>query len=524
MDRPRRVASIIALLVALGACGTHATRTAPAREATRLLLVIVIDQLGASTLARHRGALDAGGILARAMDGGLAYRLRFDHATTLTAPGHVAVFTGGPPRESGVGNNAYWDRDERRLRRIFDDGRKPIEGLPKVSASPHVLTLPTLADLLVGATAGRGKVVALSLKDRGAIPAGGGRPDALLFYEASLGRFTTSHAHAPGLLDGLPLEVGDERLAPWLPLDAALYEARLGPDDGEGEMDEHGMGVTFPHRPRDTDAPLEAYAFTPAATDHLVELALALARRLELGADDVPDLLAISISGTDYAGHQHGPMSWEYLDHLIRADRALTSLVEGLGGLERVTVAITSDHGAAPMPTGQRGVRLDPEAVAVGLEASLVRELGTGPHLEAFVPPWLYLRSDDARRAAKVAHIVDEVSRTRGLLAAYDPRDAARLAVSADPLERAVGVSIPEGADFDVYLVTSEEGFFAVGVGGTSHGGPHPEEREVPGLVIGPGVGRATSVSPRSMRDFHSTLKALLGLGSDEDRPLPGTP
>jgi hypothetical protein len=168
-------------------------------------------------------------------------------------------------------------------------------------------------------------------------------------------------------------------------------------------------------------------------------------------------------------------------------------------------------------------VRLDPEALAAGLEKSLVREFGEGPHLEAFVPPWLYLRSDEAQRAAKIAHLIDAASRTRGLLAAYDARDAARLAASPDPLEKAVGVSIPEGADFDVYLVTSEEGFFAVGVGGTSHGGPHPEEREVPGLVIGPGAGRATSVSPRSMRDFHATLRALLGIEADDDRPLPGT-
>src|SRR5690606_13725674 len=213
----------------------------------------------------------------------------------------------------------------------------------------------------------------------------------------------------------------------------------------------------------------------------------------ELGADEVPDLLALSISGTDYVGHQHGPMSWEYLDLLVRADRALTRLVEGLGGLGRVTVAITSDHGAAPLPSAEGGLRIDPLAMAMALEASLVSAFGEGPHLEHFVPPWLYLRPDETRREAKVAHVRRWAEGAEGLLAAFDAREAARLSESRDPLERAVGLSIPAGEDFDVYLVTREGAFFGVGEGGTSHGGPHPDEREVPGLLLGRGVGRATS-------------------------------
>jgi hypothetical protein len=485
-------------------------------------MVVVIDQLGAATLARHRDALDADGVLARAMSEGLAYRVRFEHASTLTAPGHAAIYTGAPPRQSGIGNNAYWDRDQKRTRRIFDDGERPIEGLEDVSASPGGLALPTLADLLKAATGGEAKVVSISLKDRGAVPGGGREPDALLFYEAALGRFTTSYEHAAGVLEGLPLRVTDERLEPWLPLSPSLYAERLGPDDGEGEMGEHGMGVTFPHDPRSTAAPFAAYPFTPAATDHLVELARALATRLELGRDATPDLLAISISGTDYVGHQHGPMSWEFLDHLIRADRAITGLVEALGGLQRVTVAVTSDHGVAPMPTADAGVRIDRARFAGRLEESLVREFGEGPHLEGFIPPWLYLRRDEARREEKVAHLIEAAAREDGILTAFDARDAERLAASSDPLERAVGLSVPARADFDVYLVTTEDATFAVGAGGTSHGGPHAEERDVPGLLLGRGVGRATSVSPRSMRDFHATLKALLGVGSEGDRPLPG--
>ena len=49
---------------------------------------------------------------------------------------------------------------------------------------------------------------------------------------------------------------------------------------------------------------------------------------MELGADDVPDLLAISFSAHDYAGHSWGPDSWEVLDLTLRLDRALGQLFD----------------------------------------------------------------------------------------------------------------------------------------------------------------------------------------------------
>lgn len=520
-----RAALGIALAALLAACGGRSleTRRPEPRPATPLLVVVVIDQLGASTFERHLDTLEPRGILRRAYEEGLAYRIRFEHASTITAPGHAAVFTGEPPRGSGIGNNAYFDRERGRYRRIFDDGTRPIEGLPQISASPDVLAAPTLADRLDAATRGEARIVALSVKDRGAIPGGGRSPDALLFYEAAIGRFTSSFAHPPELLEGLPLEVTEDRLAVWEPLDPDLYAARLGPDDADGEMAEHGMGVAFPHDPRATAAPYRAYPFTPAATDHLVELALALAERLELGEDAVPDLLSISISSTDYVGHQHGPMSWEYLDHLRRADRAITRLVEGLGGLDRVTVAITSDHGVAPMPPSGSARRIEPRTLAMAFESLLLTAFGEGPHVAGFVPPWLYLHPDEERFDEKVALLLAHAPAFDGIAAAFDVREAERLAASTDPLERAVGLSLPPDADFDLYLVTERGAHFGLGEGGTSHGGPYPEEREVPGLLIGAGVGRGTSVSPRSMRDFHHTLRALLGLPLDRDaRVLPG--
>src|SRR5438132_876440 len=101
-----------------------------------------------------------------------------------------------------------------------------------------------------------------------------------------------------------------------------------GPDDARWETDLAGLGRAFPHRITGglTKPGLEFYtAFiaTPQATDYELECARAAIEGENLGADDSPDLLAISITANDYAGHTFGPYSHEVQDITVRTDRQL---------------------------------------------------------------------------------------------------------------------------------------------------------------------------------------------------------
>jgi predicted AlkP superfamily pyrophosphatase or phosphodiesterase len=45
----------------------------------------------------------------------------------------------------------------------------------------------------------------------------------------------------------------------------------------------------------------------------------------KLGADEVPDVLMLSLSSADYIGHAYGPFSHEVQDYYLRLDAYLGS-------------------------------------------------------------------------------------------------------------------------------------------------------------------------------------------------------
>src|SRR5690606_26721496 len=100
--------------------------------------------------------------------------------------------------------------------------------------------------------------------------------------------------------------------------------------DHPGEDGEYGLGGTFPYRASRSDRPAAALRSMPSGDDILIEAALAAVVAEELGADDVPDLLALSFSAHDYAGHNWGQESWERLDLFLRLDAALGRLMDEL--------------------------------------------------------------------------------------------------------------------------------------------------------------------------------------------------
>src|SRR5205085_8594170 len=92
--------------------------------------------------------------------------------------------------------NEWYDRRTRKLLSCVDSERYTLvppaaEEKNNKGSGPDLLLAPTLADALKEATNGKGRVVALSLKDRSAVLPGGRRPDACYWVDKD-GRFVTS--------------------------------------------------------------------------------------------------------------------------------------------------------------------------------------------------------------------------------------------------------------------------------------------------------------------------------------------
>lgn len=514
---------------AAGAAPAPVTSKAAAPEraepgAPRVVVALIYDQLGSDTLLAHLDLLDPRGAIRRAVDGGVYLeRSEYGYANTLTAPGHVAVHTGAPPLRTGIEGNHFWDGARGRAVVVTDDPGRPVFGRESdgVGASPTRLRVPTVAHALRSAKGGAAKIISLSIKDRSAILSVGSAADLVLWFDTKLGAFTSSPVWGVALPRWLvayqeqhPIE---RLLVPWRAEQPDLYRARLGPDDAPGEGNYAGFGVTFPHRFEAVGSPLRALGLTPMLSEYLVALTEVAAGQLRLGEDDVPDLIALSISGTDAAGHVFGPRSWEYVDHLIRADRAAGAWLRRLEQRAPIAVLITSDHGVAPLPetrTGSSG-RLFPARLQRRMEAALSAQLGAGRWIAAVHTPFVYL-SERVRRHPERARWV-ELARAALL---EDPAvraawtlEQVRAFGDADPTERALRSSVAPDNDADLMLLAQPH--YPLDLRdpadrGTNHGTPYDYDRQVPVLAWGVGIPRRRSAEPVDQMRVAATLAALL--------------
>ena len=350
---------------------TASTRQ-PAPNPPRLVVLVVVDQLGWNVLHRYADAF--GGGFRRLLDEGTDYEdAVYDHAMTATGPGHATVATGVEPSRNGIVGNEWYEGPPSARRHVqnTEDDSVSIVGVPEgTGRSPHRLLRDGLADWLRAARP-RARVVSVSRKPRGAIlPAGRGHAPLVYWLSYRSGTFVTStwyRTSDPDWVasfdrDSMPRFGADTVWRAVVP-DSLRHLAR--PD--EAPYENRGSSSTFPHRfstwmaagAHASDVPGQAslrwtfLAETPVTDAASFAFARQAVRSEGLGADSVPDLLSVSLSSTDAIGHRYGPYSLEQLDNLWRLDGELGDFMDFLDrtvGRGRYVLALTADHGTPPMP------------------------------------------------------------------------------------------------------------------------------------------------------------------------------
>lgn len=495
-------------------------------DEVRLVVSVVIDQLPSWAFARYLPLLAPHGALREAVERGSYFpRARYDYAGTYTAAGHATIYTGVLPREHGIVANEVWDAARNKVVSVVDDGEHRVLGTDDQNASPLVLRAPTVADALEAATGGRSVTVSLSLKDRAAVLPGGRHPDHVFFYDSKRGAYTTSTWYAGGMPNWL-VRFQSERpqsaaLGVWEPSDATALAKLLGPDLAPGEGDFHGLGTVFPHDVQRAREPLTAVRATPFAAAYLFALARQALRELELGADGVPDLLMLSVSSTDYAGHVFGPDSWEYADSLIRLDRELTAFLKDAP--EGTRVLVTSDHGAAPLPerslaTGHLAFRVRTKHVAAAVNQALASRFDLrSPVVASYTEPFVYFSAEAKASPAYPAlldAVASEVEKTLGVARVFSVRGLIAGDTGSE-LAALARASVTDDAVADLFVVPSERSVVdpsQPGGTGTSHGSPWDYDRFVPVLFWGHGLRAAATEGDVPILSVAPTLAALLGI------------
>ena len=152
-------------------------------------------------------------------------------------------------------------------------------------------------------------------------------------------------------------------------LGEATYE---GTDAGIGERPPTGWTNLFPHPLLSPEAPgefIELWQTSPYADEQLGAIAASLVESYQLGRRDSVDFLGVSFPATDKVGHDFGPESHELQDVVVRLDRTLGALLTALDrlvGRDRYVLALSADHGVAPMPEARRARRRERRARAAG--------------------------------------------------------------------------------------------------------------------------------------------------------------
>lgn len=547
--------TVAVLFLSAGCSGAPSRPSAPARgispRPAQLVVVVVYDQVGTWVLEKYLPYLDEHGLVRSTMArGATVWNAKYAYAGTYTAPGHAAIYTGAPPAISGVAANKVWDRARQRRVSAADDARHHVFGDDATYASPEVLRVDTVGDVLRAATRDAAHVVAISMKDRSAVLPGGHHPDMAVWYDLDAHGFTTSTYYAEQMPAWLAqwnvASPTSSRFEDWTPEDPLLLARVLGPDDAPGEGDWLGFGRTFPHRVTATTDPYDVFTATPMAAEHLVALARSVVTEYRLGEDATTDLLAISVSNTDYVGHTFGADSWEAMDDLIRTDRVVGSFVNDLRRRHDVAVLITADHGVAPLverslAAAHDAHRLLPSDVRDALEGACEARLGPGPWVEAFGQPFVYLPErvrSGPDRARVMAIVLPTLRALPGVYGAWDVRDAERLRASDDAIEHAVGLSIDPEPRGDVFVAPAEHSLVDEEVPrgfGTSHGTPWDYDTHVPVIFAGPHVEHLETRNEVAQSRVAATIAELLGVpaefatqcardGREVAHPLPGAP
>ena len=344
----------------------------------KLVVLLVIDQFREDYLERYRADFKGRGFKLFLDKGAYFPDCYYDYANTKTAPCHSTIGTGAYSDGHGIANNDWWDLSRNKERPItsVEDERYALVGVPASSkpapgSSPRNLRASTVGDELRLATAGGAKVFGISLKDRASILPAGSAANAAYWIDPPSGAFITSTYYQQQLPDWAAAFNASGRAA------QATQEAQAfgsAPQSGTAYMPAPGSTTAGTNVPATLSAATTStnfYSFvgsTPAANSYELDFAKALIAGEQLGTHSVTDMVTISLSANDILGHAVGPDSSAEHAMVDSLDTDLDTFFAWLdknvdGGLGNVWVALTADHGIAPIPS---------EAAKLGIDAATI--------------------------------------------------------------------------------------------------------------------------------------------------------
>jgi arylsulfatase A-like enzyme len=511
----RRFTILVAAFSTMAISSTRAQ--SPMRP--KLIVFLTVDQMRSDYVDRWSSQL-TGGLKRLGQNGAFFTNAFHDHANTETAPGHSVTMSGRFPRSTGIVSNNTGVLDP----------QAPLLTSRDSPASPYRFRGSVLMDWLRTRDP-RSKGLSVSRKDRGAILPMGRAKQNVFWYATSNGEFTTSKYYG----DTLPTwvrRINARRTAQkfagqtWnLLLPASSYA------EPDSEPQENaGQNFTFPHvMPADTLRAGAELPYTPWMDELTVATALQGLQELKVGAGPATDILAISLSATDYVGHRYGPSSREQHDNILRLDRTIGALIDSLYKLRdssTIVFALTADHGVTPFP--ELAARLAGRAVPVRYDVrpavsrlrATLRMVQVDTMAISLDGAAVYVNrqafvGSNAKPDVILGELANQLRATPGIARVDYVRDLAKKDTIRDAVTRRWVHMLP--ADVPIELVfTPVEGAYPKDATVAEHGLPYDNDAHVPVIFYGPWVKPGRYAERALVADMAPTLARIAGVPPTE--------
>lgn len=503
----------------------------------KLVIGIVVDQMRYDYLYSFQHLYGNDGFNRLLNKGQVFHNVHYNYIPTYTGPGHSSVYTGSTPAITGIAANDWFDEETGKEVYCTDDPKALTVGNPeqKVSMSPANLLVPTVTDQFKSQP-GSGKVIAVALKDRGAILPGGKKADAAYWFDSKTGNFISSDYYMQMLPDWVSrfngLKKWDSYLNNVWSLSLPVAQYKGVPDKTTFEKPYKGfVTAEFPH---DLKEVRKNYgpglvSTTPFGNTLTLDFTREIIKNEKLGTDDVTDFLCVSFSSPDYIGHQFGPHSLEIMDMYARFDRELAAFFTEIDksiGWDNVVIFLTADHGAADVPGfAKAGGFYDTEKLVKELGEKFKTKYGMNL-IRSEMNDQLYMDKEAMKSKGlsmnQVYEDIREWANEPWLLGIYMPDENVNCDLPDEICTR-ITKGFARGRSGDIWIVARPNWLPSYcEAGGTTHGSPYVYDTHAPLIFAGKQIQAKHRYEPMGIDDIAPSLALFLGL------PLPagatGTP
>ncbi|SKB90870.1 Type I phosphodiesterase / nucleotide pyrophosphatase [Parapedobacter luteus] len=523
---------VVFLAISLFSVQANAQESVPR---PKLVVGLMVDQMRWDYLYRFYDRYGAGGFKRLLSEGFSCENTYIPYVPTYTAIGHSTVYTGSVPAIHGIaGNDFIIQQTGQRMYCTQDDnvsgvGTDEAEG----KQSPRNLLTSTITDQLKLATNFRSKVIGIAIKDRGGILPAGHFADAAYWFEGNSGNWVSSTFYMQELPEWVQQFNAQKLAEKYLQQDwntlypIETYEQSIEDDNAYEATYRGEASPVFPKRLASLmkDNGLGLIRTTPFGNTLTLDLAKAAIANEQLGRNPqrVTDFLCLSLSSTDYVGHQFSVNAIEIEDTYLRLDKELEAFFAYLDeqvGPGEYTLFLTADHGASHNPLffmdkrGNAGY-FDERNALTGLNTLLSEKFGQEKIVRSLMNYQVHLNYEIIEANDLDEEDIKEVAikflRTLdGVAFVTDMEKAGSSSIPARIRERIANGYNPKRSGCIQIILEPQWYSGSPRSRGTTHGTWASYDAHIPLVWMGWGIKHGTTNRETHMTDIASTVAALL--------------